>query len=252
MLMLTCFEGHDMVRGEHLKEILFMEKIKPNIRCRKIQALAIGDWKAVDALFKNADFAEYQQGWAEAPSKGFRRAKAAAAWKEGSLIVYAELADDDIFNGTEEKDFNSIAIGTGDVFEIFLKPYGQDPYYEIHVSPNNQKFQLRLPFPGCFQKLKSKFKSSDEMIESFKIWNPVVESRVRIDKDAGKWWVVAEIPFSMMVEKYPVEPGMKWGFSFCRYDYTRPCSTPEYSSTSPHSAINYHLVDEYGILEFIK
>jgi len=228
-----------------------MKKIKPHIKCHRLASFNIDDWKAADAIFKTAEFAEFQQGWAATPSNDFRPAKAAAAWTETSLIVYAELCDDDIFNEVGEEEFNRMAIDSGDVFEIFLRPEVQDSYYEIHVSPRNHKFQLRLPFPNCFQKLKTKFKSSDEMLESFKIWNPVIQSRVRIDSAARKWWVLSEIPFSMLVEKEPVSAGMEWRFSFCRYDYTRPERNLAYSSTSPHSAINYHLVDEYGTLEFI-
>ncbi len=227
-----------------------MNKKSPRIICRKTDVLDINDWHAADALFKDAEFAEFQQGWTDKPTDGFRPAKAAAAWTNQHLFIYAELCDYDIFNEIPEKEFNRIAIEHGDVFEIFLKPAGQDSYYEIHVSPTNQKFQLRLPFLGCFQELKSKFKSSDEMLDSFKIWAPVMRSNVRVDKASGKWWVVVEIPFSMLVENKAVAVGSKWRFSFCRYDYTRPDKKPTYSSTSHHSAINYHLVDEYGELEF--
>ncbi len=229
-----------------------MEKKKPHISCKKIGSFDINDWKTADSLFRTADFANYQQGWADTPVAGFRPAKAAAAWTDSSLVVYAELSDDDIFNEIPEEDFNKIAINHGDVFEIFLRPEGQEAYYEIHVSPNNQKFQLRLPFPGCFKKMKSKFKSPEEMMESYKVSQPSVRSNVRIDRPARKWWVITEIPLSMVAEDHPVKPGTKWRFSFCRYDYTRPDKTPVYSSTSPHSAINYHLVDEYGTLEFVK
>jgi len=225
--------------------------IKPHIKCQKAGTFNIDDWKAADAPFKTAEFADFQQGWTDRPSPDFRPAKAAAAWTDNALIVYAELCDDDIFNDTGEGEFNKIAIDSGDVFEIFLGPAGQDSYYEFHVSPRNQKIQLRLPFPKCFEKLQPAFKSSEAMLETFKIWSPVIQSRVRTDRAAGKWWVLVEIPFSMLVEKGPVVAGLKWSFSFCRYDYTRPGRNLAYSSTSPHSAINYHLVDEYGVLEFV-
>lgn len=209
------------------------------------------DWKAVSGAFEDSDFAHFQQGWSEVTSPEFRHGKASAAWTDTSLVVYAELTDDDIYNEVQEADFNKMAYSFGDVFEIFLKPSGQDSYFEIHISPRNHKLQLRLPFPDCFKKLKDKFKSPGEMIDSLKIWDPVVKSMVMIDRDLKKWMVVAEIPLSMLAEKEPVKPGTKWRFSFSRYDYTRPNPKPVYSSTSPHSAINYHLIDEYGILEFL-
>jgi hypothetical protein len=227
-----------------------MTKTKPTITCRKVDDVNTDDWKTVDALFKDADFAHFQQGWTDQPTQGFRPAKAAAAWTGASLIIYAELCDDDIYNTMPESDFNNMAINHGDVFEIFLQPAGQAAYYEIHIAPNNHKFQLRIPCLNAFQKMKSQFNSGEEMTRAFKVWKPVVDSRVRIDAAARKWWVVVKIPLSMLAENVPAAPGAKWLFSFCRYDYTRPGKEPTYSSTSPHSAINYHLVHEYGTMEF--
>ncbi len=226
-----------------------MTKAKPAIICRKVDAVNLDDWESLDALFSTADFAHFQQGWTEQPTPGFRPAKTAAAWTSDALVVYAELCDDDIYNTMAADDFNNMAINFGDVFEIFLQPAGQEAYYEIHVAPNNHKFQLRLPCVNAFKKLKDQFKSSEEMFESFKVWKPVVDSRVRIDAAARKWWVAVKIPLSMLAENVPAAAGAKWLFSFCRYDYTRPGTEPTYSSTSPHSAINYHLVHEYGTME---
>ena len=222
----------------------------PYIRCRKIHPFNLDDWDAVGAAFHDADFAPFQQGWIQQPTPGFRPARAAAAWSGELLYIHAQLKDDDIFNTMPGCEFNSLAINHGDVFEIFLQPSGQESYHEIHVTPNNQKFQLRIPCPGAFQKLKNRFTSNDDMIQSFKVWTPIVESRVKIDKSAQTWLVIVKIPLTMLAENIPAAPGVKWRFSFCRYDYTRPDTTPTYSSTSPHSAINYHLVHEYGTMEF--
>ena len=226
-------------------------KIRPVIKCHKLQNVQLDKWEAIESIFTNADFAHFQQGWNENEEAAFRPAKAAAGWTDAALIVYAVLADNDIFNEVQESEFNRLSIEHGDVFEIFLKPEGQQSYFEIHINPNNQKFQLRIPYQNAFADLDNQFKSSDEMIESLKVWNHVCESRVKVDHDAGKWQVAAAIPFAMLVEGMPVKAGSRWNFSFSRYDYTRPLKEPVYSSTSPHPAVNYHSLDEYGFLNFI-
>jgi len=224
-------------------------KLTPTLPCRRIESFNLDDWAAVSRAFDGASFVPFQQGWIGQPTPGFRPAKASAAWTNDSLIVHAELNDDDIFNTMPVSDFNALAIHQGDVFEIFLQPAGQEAYHEIHITPNNHQVQLRIPFPGAFQKLKSRFASTDALIETFKVWSPMVESRVAIDTVSKVWRAVVKIPFSMLTGIRPVA-GEMWRFSFSRYDYTRPDPEPTYSSTSPHSAINFHLVHEYGALTF--
>ena len=227
-----------------------MSKTSPVILCRKVQSVNLDDWSALGALFRDADFALFQQSWLAQPAPWFRPAMAAMVWTADSLVVYAELCDDDIHNTIPADDFNRMAIEFGDVFEIFLKPAGQESYFEFHVAPNNHKLQLRFPCLEPFKKLKDTFNTPEELFDSFKIWKPVVESRVRIDAAAKKWWVAVRIPLAMLVEAAPPAPGVRWLFSCCRYDYTRPGSEPVHSSTSPHSALNFHLVHEYGTMEF--
>lgn len=226
-----------------------MEKTRPYIKCRRVEIPRLDDWAAIGEVFKGADFAHFQQGWREEPEDILRPAKAAATWDGESILVYGELCDDDIFNSVMEEDFNKLSIDFGDVFEMFFKPSGQDSYFEFHVNPNNQKFQLRLPCKNAFKLMKDKFTSEAEMLESFKMRERVLESAVKLER--GKWRVAAKLPLSCMSETGPVKAGAKWGFSFCRYDYTRPAKEPVYSSSSPHSAISYHLIDEYGTLEFV-
>ena len=224
------------------------DRTRPAIKCPRMNAVNLDDSATIEDVFANADFSHFQQGWREKEEESFRPAKAAAAWTDDALIVYAILQDDDIFNEIQESEFNKMSIAYGDVFEIFLKPSGQSSYFEFHLNPNNQKFQLRFPYRDANKILKNNFKSTEDMIDSFKVHAPI-ESRVTLSQ--GGWRVVAKIPFDTIVESQKIVPGLKWSFSFSRYDYTRPSKEPVYSSTSPHSAINYHLLDEYGVLEFV-
>jgi hypothetical protein len=219
----------------------------PVLSCRKLSSFSIDDWNAVTQAFRDAPFVPFQQAWLPQQTPGFCPARASARWTPDALIVYADLTDRDIFN--DVTGFNAAFYEKGDVFEIFLRPADQESYFEFHVAPQNQKFQLRLPHANPFDKI-DRSKSTDDILEPFKIWKPVIESRVRVDAKANRWEVVAAVPFSLVVEKTPVQPGVRWLFSFSRYDYTRGAEKPVLSSTSAHMKLSYHRLEEYGTLVF--
>lgn len=196
--------------------------------CRLIN----NDWSKADSV-------SFQQGWLRAPQPELLPATVRTAWRDDALLVQAELSDADIFNPLT--DFNGEFYTTGDVFEIFLQPVGQEAYYEFHVGPANQKFQLRLPAPGVLR--RDGFKSE------FLLPKPVFTSRVEILP--GRWRVHAEVPFAVVQETGTVKPGTQWRYSFCRYDYTRGAKAPVLSSSSPHRQLDYHRVHEWGMLTFV-
>jgi hypothetical protein len=227
-----------------------MSAEKQNIVCRRVESFDLNNWAKVEMAFQNADFAQFKQNWEPVPTPGFRPARAAALWSDDGLFVYGDLVDDDIYNEVPEAELNTMSFRHGDVFEMFLKPSGQPSYTELHVAPTNQKLQLRLPCKDPFQTCRGKYPSEQAMIADWLIASPVMESRVRIDAGAHRWQILARIPFVMVLETGKPTRGDRWLYSFCRYDYTRPDPNPTFSSTSPHSRVNYHLLDDFGTLEF--
>jgi hypothetical protein len=231
-----------------------MTMIQPRIECRRIDNLSLDDWSAVEAAFSGAAFAPLVQAWSETPSPDFRPGRAAAAWTDRSLVVFADLEDREIFNDLPAAEFNRLALDHGDVFEIFLQPEGQKSYYELHVSPVNQKFQLRIPYPGIFDELRAAagFKGGADVTSEWVVESPVIDSRVRLFPEREHWQVVVEIPFNLVMENalHPAA-GARWRFSFSRYDRDRDKKEPVYSSSSPHPEINYHRVQDWGVLVFV-
>lgn len=166
-----------------------------------------------------------------------------AGWTPEALIVHAELEDSDIFN--PELRFNAPSFMKGDVFEMFLRPSDQQAYFEFHVTPENQRFQLRIPSAQEFSTPRSEPGiPPDWFVER------MIESRVRVDAAAGRWEVVAVIPFDLVCETSRPGPGTRWLFSFSRYDYTRGRAQPVLSSTSQHAILNYHRQEDWGELLF--
>lgn len=219
--------------------------LRPVLVVKRCAGLDLDSWENIAAAFADAPCVESRQAWRETPEPEFRPMRVQAKWDAEALYVHAVLDDDDIFN--PETRFNALAFQCGDVFEIFLRPAGQDAYFEFHVTPENNRFQLRIPSAAAFATTNL---SAGIPAEWF-IRDRVLASRVRVDAAAGRWEVAAKIPFDWVCEEAPPpKPNDRWLFSFSRYDYTRGRPAPVLSSTSPHQKVSFHRQQEWGQLEF--
>jgi hypothetical protein len=215
----------------------------PRLSVELLDAVAFDSWHCIDAVFANAPAVESQQAWLVEPEPGFRPMRVKTGWTREALYVYAELEDVDIFN--PEKRFNAPSFLSGDVFEIFLRPSNQESYVEIHVTPENQKFQLRIPSARKFAEPRANPGIPQEWFI-----DRIIESRVRVNPAAQRWEVAVEIPFDLVCEVFLPRIGDRWLFSFSRYDYTGGREKPVLSSTSPHAVLNFHRQEEWGELRF--
>jgi len=188
-----------------------------------------------------------RQAWRPEPEADLLPARVRVGWNQDAMLVEAELPDRDIFNPVTE--FNQAAFNAGDVFEIFLRPEAQEPYFEFHVTPSNQLLQLRFANAQQIKQLPATG-TLDERLAANKIWKSRITSTVRVDTGAQRWFVSAAIPFAMVVETGTMKPGARWLCSFCRYDHTRGRSTPVLSSTSPHAECVFHRQQEWQPVVF--
>lgn len=212
--------------------------------CRKIAVSNEDSWEEIRRAFQGTMECWMGQAWLPAPDPRFRPAVVRAAWREEDFLIYAELEDEDAFNPLHE--FNGMLFMHGDVLEIFLRPEDQKAYFEFHISPENQKFQLRIPSAEEFRRPRSVPCLPGEWF----IAEPVLFSRVLLEPAKRRWTVFAAIPLSRITGDHAPVRGMRWKFSFSRYDYTRGNPDPVHSSTSPHQRLNFHLQDDWGTLTF--
>lgn len=214
--------------------------------CVPLPKFALDDWPKIHRLFEPLPAWQLQQAWLAAP----QRDHLAGTFKAGSwsdaLVVYAELHDLDIFNPVTK--FNAVAFTEGDAFEMFLRPDGQDGYFEFHVTPHNQKLQLRIPSAEWFAGPRTM--SGDEFFEVTRVSKQLFDSRTWVCAEQHKWYVVAIIPFASVVEGGSSR-ATQWRFSASRYDYTRGQEKPVLSSTSPHAVCNFHRQQEWGTLHLV-
>ncbi|HAS81107.1 MAG TPA: hypothetical protein DCS43_00120 [Verrucomicrobia bacterium] len=212
----------------------------PVVMCQHMAGFDAESWTDIQRTFGTAEPVSLHQGWLAAEDPAFRPAVVRCGWNEGHVFVYAALEDVDIFNPITE--FNEPSFLHGDVFEIFLRPSGQDAYYEFHVTPRNQRYQLRVPSTTAFHASAGNKAVRDE----WRVHDWQIESRVRVDVLAQHWLVFASIPLAQIVEHGRVE--VELAFSFSRYDCTRGANSPVLSSTSPHKTAHFHRQQEWGRL----
>ncbi len=218
----------------------------PEMRCPPLPPFAIDNWDAIQRVFEPLPAWKLRQHWLPTPSPLLRGGTFRAGTWSDALVLHAELIDADIFNPVTE--FNEFAFTKGDAFEMFLRPEGQDTYFEFHVTPFNQKLQLRFASAHAFRSLATQPRHT---IQHCKVSRPLFDSRTRICPDLGRWSVVAVIPFASVVETKDPVARSQWRFSASRYDYTRGQEKPVLSSTSVHARCDFHRQQEWGILHFL-
>jgi hypothetical protein len=218
---------------------LDMASKRPQLSCSPLGEFAPGDWQSVKTAFSKSPEINLRQSWRKQQER-FRPTLVRTGWRDETLWVYAEIEDLDTFN--PETRFNEPFFMQGDAFEIFLHPVGQPAYFEFHIGPANQLFQLRIPSAKVFAK------QTEGESESWKIRNYVMKSWSSVDRKRQLWRVLVAIPFQAVVEKGGSRS--QWLFSFARYDYTRDENGPILSSSSPHAQLGFHRQQEWGRIRF--
>ncbi|MGH8022389.1 MAG: hypothetical protein ACRED1_02325 [Limisphaerales bacterium] len=216
----------------------------PQLRCREVFPFASENLAAVTAAFASADAASMRQAWLRQPDADFTPATVRTGWRPNALLVFAELEDADIF--TDATAPNQRMWELGDVLEIFLSPEDAAHYVEFHVTPNNLRFQLAVPNVAALCRAQA-----DGKLGQLLLPDGAFQSRAWVHAAKKKWFVFAEIPVSVVCGSETPLPGMRWKFSFSRYEYARGRKKPICSSTSPHARLDYHRREEWGTLIFL-
>lgn len=216
----------------------------PEMHCAPLPRFDLDDWSAIRRSFEPMPGWKLRQDWLASPSDQLRAGLFKAGTWADALVVFAELHDEDIFNPVTL--FNEVAFTHGDAFEMFLRPEGQDAYFEFHVTPTNQQLQLRFESATHFRSL-ARLHGKDAL-QRCKVAKRLFDSRVQVDAAAGLWRVAAVIPFSSVIELPNTLSLERWLFSASRYDYTRGHKRPVLSSTSGHTLCDFHRQHEWGTL----
>ena len=216
----------------------------PQLKCRELPAFDADKLEAVRAAFAVSEGCGLRQAWRTEPESEFAPATVRVGWRGDSLLVFAELADADIFSRATAP--NQRIWELGDVLEIFLSPENSASYAEFHITPNNYRLQLRFPDTATARRAQA-----ENRFDHLLLPDGVFSSRTWVQPEKQTWLVLATIPVRVVDVGDRAEGGMKWKFSFSRYDCTRGRPEPIHSSTSPHARPDFHRREDWGTLIFI-
>lgn len=215
----------------------------PVIRSLPLPAFDDGDLAAVRTAFAAAMPCALGQAWRAVVELGFAPGHVRTGWQNDSLLLFAELTDRDIFSAAT--GINQRTWELGDTFEVFLRPAGQRAYVEFHVTPNNQRLQLRIPNPAALRRARA-----TNAFDAFLLAGDLFHSKTWVQPENQKWFVYVAIPIQAVCNQSKLKAGTRWNFSFSRYDHTRNDGEPVVSSTSPHKVPDFHRQLEWGKLKF--
>lgn len=202
------------------------------------------------ALWPSAPGATLGQNWPPSLEERFRPTRVWTGWTPSTLHIFAELEDDDIANSARGE--RQATWETGDVFEIFLRPQGQDAYFEFHITPENETLRVRFPSAVYFDAMALVRPRDPGWVFNLTLAPAAFQSAVRIDAASRRWMAAAAIPFTTVLENGESTPQRPWLASFCRYDTTRGVPGAVLSSTSPHTGKpNFHRQQDWRTLDFL-
>jgi hypothetical protein len=177
----------------------------------------------------------FRQAWRPEPEPGFQPGRVRVGWQAEGFRLKAELEDRDVFN--PETRFNQPAFTVGDVLEWFLQPPGSQAYWELHIGPEGQVCQMRMPSQSRFEAVREQGVPREWMVES-----PKLQAESRIQGDI--WEIEAFLPVELL-EKQNLSRGEVWKMSFCRYDHNRDPENLILSSSSSFKALNFHTLNDW-------
>lgn len=162
-------------------------------------------------------------------------------WDDNHLYAGIKFYDSDIVAEGKEDQMHHYELG--DVVELFLKPEDQTWYWELYATPRNKKTSFWLPERGnltvgnCGLRVAAQCKGT-----------------LNNSKDRDRYWTAEmAIPIkNLIIADQQLAPGSKWRILVARYNYSRYLSAPELSMVPQISKTNYHLHEEYAVLDLAK
>lgn len=175
-----------------------------------------------------------RQAWrgAAGPEPGFRPGRARVRWNSCALIY------DVVLFGSGQRNtalrLNEMTWERGDVCEIFLHDAATNFYLELHVTPENQRLQLRFPLGAIDAVRRGEARLEDFMISDLG-W---AETVAECSSDSLK--IRAVIPVGSFAHAAVIGPASQLCTAVCRYDYHRGPDAPLLSSTAAFHTPSFH------------
>jgi hypothetical protein len=217
--------------------------VGPEVSCAELPAFNESDLASVQQSFRMVKPCQMIQAWRPEVSRRFAPASVRVGWRKDCLLVFAELADHDIYSYAT--GVNQRVWELGDAFEIYLRPAGQSHYIQLDITPNNHWTQLRITSAEALRRAQTANEFAELVLPGN--W---FRTATWLLPEEERWFVYAAIPALAVCGRAGLNAKDKWNFSFSRYDYTHGEMEPVISSTSPHAQANFHRQQEWGVIQF--
>ena len=182
-----------------------------------------------------------RQAWhARGEEKRFQPGWARLSWNEGGLLFDIVLTGRNPRNSARR--MNERTWELGDIAEIFLQKEASEEYLELHITPENQRLQLRWTIAGF-----ASFRRDSSRFGEFTVSDPEWVGSVSRVREAD-WSASAFIPARALNLGQPsLGPEMLLRGAVCRYDCT---AGPDiiFSSTAGLREPSYHRREEWDRL----
>ena len=188
-------------------------------------------WSDLDAALPRLNSLPFGQSWLTACDSGFQPGDVRVFRTETHLVVVASLTDAAAANPS--RGLNAMHFRKGDVFEVFLKPPGGEAYWEIHVTPEAETYQVRIPSGAEFQARRKESGSIEVLVKPY-LLNPPAAVCMARRADARPGWD------SAVLFPLPANSAGEWLVSGCRYDHPGGGGEPVLSSISPLTRRDFH------------
>jgi len=162
-------------------------------------------------------------------------------WDDKYFYAGIKFYDSDIIAKGKEDQMHHYKLG--DLVELFLKPEDQTWYWELYATPGNKKTSFRLPERGNLT-----LRSCGLRVAAH------CKGTLNNSRNRDRYWTAEmAMPIKDLINPdQEFAPGSNWRILVARYNYTRHLSVPELSMVPQISKTNYHLHEEYGVLELTK
>ncbi|MBL9194119.1 MAG: hypothetical protein JNJ82_17335 [Opitutaceae bacterium] len=179
------------------------------------------------------------QSWrSEGPETGFQSGWARVSWEATQFCWEAVFLTGRAAN--RARRLNERTWELGDVCEVFVQEMGADHYFELHITPENQRLQLRFDAHGI-----ERLRSGVDPLESFLLpqadW---VQSSTHLGP--GYWSTRVLLPAARF-GPLPLTPARTFLGTVCRYDCEHP-GEPVLSATAALSEPFYHRRQEWSTI----
>lgn len=160
------------------------------------------------------------------------------AWDDDHFYVGVRCVDSDVLARGERDQMHHYRLG--DVLEVFLKPEGAPWYWELYATPAGRRSSFFLPAKRTLTERDCGLRVAARIDGTL---------NNSLDRDIG-WTAEMAVPIEGLASPGPpFRPGVRWRILVARYNYGGENPEPELSSAPELSATDFHLLEEYAVLE---